>query len=304
MDFGILQKYPNVRKISEKVADFAMLCRPLTFFGAFIGGVCLDIFFSKMAFGSWGLFHVIIIGLIMGFFQGGGQALNQSLIEEVEIDKVNGKDYRPTVSGRMSLNEAKLWSIVMFSVAIGISFILGLWTGLFSILMVFFAAAYTMPPFRIKRYFVLSNAWQGIARGFLPAVYVSLMYPDLLGLAVAFGAFFSVWVSSAQTTKDFGDVRGDQRFGINTLPVVIGWKLSVVTMLCLFVGSFVILNTMIIIHVLPFSFLWLNILAIPTGLILVFLVKGMKVNFTENNLAWVFFYITLASFYMVPALVV
>lgn len=304
MKFGILLKYPNARRISETAADFAMLCRPFTFFGAFLAGFSLDVLFSNLQYGFFSIPHAFLLGIMMGFFQGGGQAYNQALNEEVMIDRLNGKNYRPTVSGRMSLKRARNISALMFMVTVSLSFLLSPLMGLMSLVMVFFAIAYTRPPFRVKRFFILNNVWQGIARGFLPAIFVSLLYPNHIGLAVAFGSFFAVWVATAQTTKDFGDVVGDKAFGIKTLPVVLGWKPTILTMIFMFAYTFVLMNWLILWAFLPTAFVWLNILALPTSLIIVFLWKGMKFRYGENNMAWIFFYITLASFYMLPALLV
>jgi len=304
-EFGILKKYPNVRTlISGRVADLAMLCRPLTFFGAFVGGMALDIMFSRLQYGIFDIYHAFFIGFIMAFFQAGGQAFNQSIKEEVLIDRLNGKDYRPTVSGRISLFQAKIIAALFLGTAILFSFTLFFWCGILSLVMVFFAVFYTARPLRIKRFFILNNIWQGIARGFFPPLFVSILYPEFLVLALSFGLFFGIWVSFAQSTKDFGDVHGDRQYGIRTLPVVLGYRLSIFIMLIGVFYSFFTLNWMIYFSLLPVSFTWLNILAIPSGLILVFLRQGTKVHFTENNLAWVFFYITLASFYMIPAIVV
>jgi len=241
----------------------------------------------------------------MGFFQAGGQVYNQASAEEVEIDKINGKTYRPTVNGRMSLREAQLWSLLLFATTLFMSIALfTIYNYYMALLMIFFAVFYTARPLRVKRFFILNNLWQAIARGFFPAVFVALMYPTTMGIAIAFGLFFSAWVMGAQTTKDFGDVYGDKKFGIKTFPVVVGWRVSVGIMTFLFLYAFFLLNWLTMRLYLPPYFVWLNVLSIPSGLMLYFLWKGTKVGFAENNLAWVLFYATLASFYLLPAILV
>ena len=72
----------------------------------------------------------------------------------------------------------------------------------------------------------------------------------------------------------------------------------------LFAYAFFLLNWLTMRLYLPPYFIWLNVLSVPSVLMLYFLWKGTKVGFAENNLAWVLFYATLASFYLLPAILV
>lgn len=304
IEFGIGKGYPNLARLSGVVAQFFVLIRPFTLFGAWIGGFFLDMFFAVMEFGYFNFLHAFVVGIAMMMFQAGGQAYNQCVPEEIAIDRANGKIYRPTVNGSMSIRTATMISAFMFIISIVLSFLLNPLMGIFSFVMVFFAVAYTQQPFRVKRLFVMNNIWQGIARGFLPAVYVSLLYPQWLNLALAFGLFFMAWVTTAQTTKDFPDWEGDMKFGIRTLPVVLGWKPSILVMVFGFGYTFMLLNWLIMNSLLPMFFIWLNIMTIPSALIIVSLWFGMKFQYAENNFAWVGFYASLGITYMLPALIV
>jgi len=299
MRFGILQRYPNLRRLSCRVADFVALCRPFTLLGAFIAGFSLDIAFS----GSLTP-HAILVGFTLAFLQAGGQVMNQAIADEVAIDRLNEKVYRPTVDGRISLTEAKIVSLLLYGAGIWLAFNLSAAYGLFSLLITFFAVAYTVPPFRVKRFFLLSNIWQGIARGMLPAVYVSLAYPEYMSLAIPFGVVLGVWVTGAQSTKDFGDERGDRAYGIKSLPVVLGWDAALILMSLLMFMAFCLLNLFIPLRLLPESFAWLNVLLIPSTVIIYGLAKGMKFKYGENNASWIAFYGTLSLFYILPTLLI
>ncbi|GAI23830.1 unnamed protein product [marine sediment metagenome] len=129
-----------------------------------------------MQTGSINIFHAISLGFTLAFLQAGGQVMNQSIAEEVEIDRLNGKTYRPTVDGRIALKQAMITSVILYLAGILLAFRLSPAYGLFSMLITFFAAGYTLPPLRMKKRFLLNNIWQGVARGMLPVVYVSLAF--------------------------------------------------------------------------------------------------------------------------------
>lgn len=304
MRFGILQKYPNLRRLSERVAAFSALCRPFTLLGAFLSGFCMDIAFSRMQDGSFDLFHAIPLGLTLAFLQAGGQTMNQSIAEEVEIDRLNGKNYRPTVDGRITLKQAQITSIFLYLAGILLAFSLSPAYGMFSMLIAFFAAGYTLPPLRVKKRFLLNNVWQGVARGMLPVVYVSLAYPEYLSLALPYGLILAIWVTGNQASKDFGDETGDRTFEIKTFPVVFGSEGALGVMGVVNLYAFSALNVFLMLRLLPSSFFWINILIIPSTLILYGLVRGLRFKYAENNLSWVCFYGTLGLWYILPTLLI
>jgi len=304
MKFGILQRYPNLRKLSERIAAYSALCRPFTLLGAFLSGFSMDIMFSRLQYGYFSLFHAIQLGLTLAFLQAGGQAMNQSIAEEVEIDRLNGKTYRPTVDGRITLKQAQITSIFLYLAGIFLASQMSSAYGLFSILIAFFAAGYTLPPLRVKKRFLLNNVWQGVARGMLPVVYVALAYPEYLSLALPYGLVLAIWVTGNQTSKDFGDEVGDRTYGIKSLPVMLGPRKALVFMGVLTLCAFGLLNLLIYTRLLPSAFIWINLLSIPSTLILYGLMRGLKFKYAENNLSWTCFYGTLGLWYILPTLLI
>lgn len=301
---GIKRGYLNLQKISKKLSDYVSLCRPFTIFGAFLAGFFLDVLFSRLSSNPLNLFHPILVGLTLALIQGGGQVCNQSISEEVMIDLINGKDYRPTVNGRISLKEAKIMSIILFSLGILLAFSLNVSYGMFSLLIAFFAVAYTVPPLRMKKRFLLNNLWQGVARGLLPAIYVASAYEGYGLLPVFFGVALALWVTGAQATKDFCDVRGDSAHGVKSFPVVLGEKGALNLMSFFMAVAFVCFNVFVMLGYFPLNFIVLNALILPSTFIVIGLKKNLKVKFSENNLSWVFFYGTLGLFYLIPAFLV
>lgn len=304
MEFGILQRYPNLRRLSEHISTYMTLCRPFTLLGAFISGFCMDIMFSRLQFGAFSLPHATQLGATLALLQAGGQVMNQSLAEEVEIDRLNGKTYRPTVDGSITLLQAKIASMLLYLAGVMLAFNLSLAYGLFSILIVFFAAGYTMPPLRVKKRFILNNIWQGVARGMLPIIYVALAYPEYMSLALPYGLTLAIWVTSNQTSKDFGDEVGDRAYGIKSLPVTLGPEKTLIFMDTTTIFSFIVLNLFISMQLIPSSFIYINLLLIPSAIILYGLRRGFRLEYAENNLSWVFFYGTLGLWYILPMLLI
>jgi len=304
MRFGILQRYPNLRRLSERIAAFSALCRPFTLLGAFLSAFCMDIAFSRMQTGSFNIFHAIPLGLTLAFLQAGGQVMNQSITEEVEIDRLNGKTYRPTVDGRITLRQAMFTSVLLYLSGILLAFRLSPAYGLFSMFITFFACGYTIPPLRMKKRFLLNNIWQGVARGMLPVVYVSLAYPEYLNLALPYGFVLAIWVTANQTSKDFGDEVGDLAYGIKSLPVTLGPGRALIFMAVTTLFAFGLLNSFILVKLIPRAFIWINLLSLPSALILYGLIRGLKFDYGENNMSWICFYTTLGLWYILPTLLI
>jgi len=302
--YGLPESYPRIRRWSAKLADYLILTRPLTLLGAWAAGFFLDILFTRLGGSGFNLLHALLIGSTLALLQGGGQALNQSIREELLIDVLNGKTYRPVPRGRVSLREGKLVSLTLFTLGVALAAYINLVYGVFAALIAFFAAAYTAPPFRVKRVFLLNNLWQGVARGMLPAVYAASTYPGYGLTALLFGAALALWVTGAQATKDFGDEAGDKAYGVRTFPVVLGRGGALKLMAVFMALGFTFINLLTVYGCFPTVFLALNVLILPSAVILLGLKRMLKVRGVENNLSWILWYGTLGLFYALPALLV
>jgi len=278
---GIRKHYPRLSFIPAKLRAWVVLIRPFTLFAAILAG-----FFLYLASGGSLLRTGLLVGLALAFLQASGQCLNQSIEREILIDIANGKTWRPIVRGIVSPKEGKIATIAFALLGVGLAFYLNIVYGLFAIIIAFFALFYTW----VKPFFVLNNLWQGISRGLLPFVAVLWSFgtlgsttPILLGLACG------VWVFFFQTTKDWGDVRGDRMYGIHTFPVVLG-KRGTLGLMWLGLLSFLLLYG-------TEFFLPLSLLAIPSIIILKALEKEWVVPQLENNFGWVLYYVTLGLWF-------
>ncbi|MGH9919413.1 MAG: UbiA family prenyltransferase, partial [Nitrososphaerales archaeon] len=164
-----------------------------------------------------GWWRAVAFGLMLVMMQGGGQSLNQSNSKEVELDRLNGKTYRPTVSGILSVREARTIAYGCLGTGALLGLAIGVWW--LGLAMASTAILYTQEPFYLKRFFPFNLLVQAAGRGFLPLFTLGYISGhDTLPLAT----FFFVWVFALQSTKDFGDAMGDKAFGVRTLPVMLG----------------------------------------------------------------------------------
>jgi 4-hydroxybenzoate polyprenyltransferase len=123
-------------------------------------------------------------------------------------------------------------------------------------------------------------------------------------IAVLFGIPLTIWATGAQGTKDFGDERGDEKFGVMTFPVKLGRERAIKWIWKLMLLGFLTLNLFVLLNLLPISFAILNILVIPSMLIPITLKMNIKIEKMENTASWVLFYGTLGLWYLLPPLLV
>lgn len=290
---------------NKKLRGFVDLMRLFTLLGAFLAGFFMVMLFSGFFGVPLNFWLAVAVGLCMALLQAGGQSLNQALPEEIAIDVKNGKTYRPTVKGVVSVSEAKGFATILFCLGVALSFMLNSLFGVFSLIIMFFAVFYTAPPLRVKKYFFFSNVWQGFARGFLPVVSVWMLSPQPFHIVpLALGCVIAVWCAGAQATKDLGDVEGDRLYGVKTFFVALGKEKAVKLITVLMTLSFSLLIIFVIDGLLPLNYLWLLALTVPSAWIIKTLRKPVTLQLLENQISWAFFYITLGLFYIMSAVLI
>ncbi len=279
------------------------MLRPFTMLAAFISGVCIVILYSEYYNTEFSIKNALSTGIILSMLQGAGQVMNQSIQEEVEIDKLNGKTYRPTVTGIISLTEGKIFSFLLTIIAAALAYNLSSRFGFWTLVIAFFAIFYTAPPLRIKKRFLINNAWQGFSRGFLPWVMVWSLSGKYDLLPFALGTVVGVWMMGYQATKDFGDILGDRKYNIKTMPVVYGIDISIIFILLMGAIGFSLLTLFVIFKIISIKYLLLLILIIPSIAIVKELRNLRTSPLIENNRAWGMMYATLGLFYLLPAII-
>lgn len=196
------------------------LLKPVTWFPpmwAFGCGVAAS---GASLAGSWplALLGVILAGpLVCGM----SQAVNDWF--DRHVDAVN-EPHRPIPSGRMPGRWGLYVALGWTALSLAVGAVLGPWGFAATVVAVALAWMYSAPPVRLK-----SNGWWGnLACGLcyetLPwitaAAVLSGGAPDPRVAAVAL--LYGLAAHGIMTLNDFKSIEGDRRFGLQSLPVMLG----------------------------------------------------------------------------------
>jgi len=264
------------------------LTRPLTaifpFLCCFFVGLVGIILFNSIT-----LDKLIFASISLALTQIFGQITNQ-ISDPPELDKINNK-IRPIVRGEVSKSESWILSVIIFITSIILSSYVS-FEYLVSIILLYVSIyMYNFEPIRLKKRFILNNLILAISRGFLPFLSIFyLMYGEINNIILILSIGISIWVFIWQTTKDIPDIVGDKKFGIKTIPVVLGIEKTYIFMT---IGSL-----LFILYSIKISYLFL--LFIP---LIIYGIKNLEKEYKENTIGWLVFYIGILLYYIISILV-
>ncbi|MCX6549833.1 MAG: UbiA family prenyltransferase [Acidobacteria bacterium] len=222
---------------SARVRTLVDFARPFTLIAPALGVISA----SATAVGaaprepwSWQLLVAPVVGALMAaMLNAASNGLNQ--IYDLEIDRIN-KPTRPLPSGRMTIRDAWVFTIVSFAVAFVMAWYVApggrhecFWIVLAAGLI---TTIYSVPPFRTKRLGIWANVTIAVPRGVLLKVAGWSAVKTVMGAEPWYlGAIFGLFLLGATTTKDFADMEGDRLGGCRTLPIQFGvtraaWMIS------------------------------------------------------------------------------
>jgi chlorophyll synthase len=213
---------PSIGRQGARVQPAAVLelLKPVTWFPPMWAFGC-----GVVASGAagWDKVGPIALGILLAgpLVCGMSQAVNDWF--DRHVDAIN-EPHRPIPSGRMpgrsGLYVAIGWSFV--SLAVGAA--LGLAGFLATVLAVVMAWIYSAPPLRLKRNGWWGNLACGLSYETLPwitaAAVMSQALPDPRMMAVAL--LYGLGAHGIMTLNDFKSIEGDTRFGLRSLPVILG----------------------------------------------------------------------------------
>lgn len=231
--------------------------------------------------------------------------LNQ--ITDVEIDKVN-KPYLPLASGAFSMRLGYIIIAVSVLISLFLAFRIGgylLWTVILSLVL---GIAYSLPPFRLKRFSFWAAFCIIAVRGLIVNLLLFLHFHSIINdsaeitpLVWTLTTVIFVYSLIIALFKDLPDTEGDELHNINTLSVRLGRK-RVFNF-----GNIILTVLFLILIALPFV-LKLNISAIPfAGVHASFLValwwqiyrtdlQNQKAVFGYYRFIWILFFGEYAAF--------
>ncbi|MFT5167148.1 MAG: homogentisate phytyltransferase/homogentisate geranylgeranyltransferase [Saprospiraceae bacterium] len=152
--------------------------------------------------------------------------LNQ--ITDIDIDKIN-KPYLPLASGAFSLRLGYSIVIISILISLAIAIYLGKYLLLTVLLSLALGTAYSLPPFRLKRFSFWAAFCIIAVRGlivnlllflhFHAAINFSHTIPPTIWLLTATIFVYSIIIA---LFKDIPDMEGDRQFNIRTLSIRVG----------------------------------------------------------------------------------
>jgi 4-hydroxybenzoate polyprenyltransferase len=206
-----------------------------------------------------------LIGLTMAaVLNAASNAVNQ--IYDLEIDRIN-KPKRPLPSGRLSLRDAWVFTLVTYAIALVLAWFVepGGRHECFWIVVVAttITILYSVPPFRTKRLGIWANVTIAIPRGVLLKVAGWSAVKTIVGAEPWYiGAIFGLFLLGASTTKDFADMEGDARGGCRTLPIIYGVRRAAWMISPSFVVPFLMISAGAWTGVLTGNFILLQLLSL------------------------------------------
>ena len=274
------------------------LIRPFTLLAPFIVSSCVIIasFFHNDISGNISVYlpSIIIASLSLAMLNAASNTLNQ--ITDIDSDKIS-KPYRPLVKKVVSLFEAKLVSIVLYTIALFLSLFINLTFSLIIFIIAIFSITYSLPP-RFKKMLFINQIWIAVPRGLFGILASWSVFGnplDALPLTIGFIAMF--FLIGGSITKDIIDCDADKKTGTNTLINTYGLKKAALISLPFMIFPFLYIPILINSGLLG-SYLWsLTFLAIPAYLVFHLMVMNKKsMNFLENTSSWTLMYCTYFFF--------
>ncbi len=211
------------------IVNFFRFSRLHTVIGTTLSIVALYILavsFSAVHAQAIGLLLITILGCLGAniFIVG----LNQ--ITDVEIDRIN-KPYLPLASGAYSMRTGYVIILVSVLVSLALAFYLGKYMLLTVLLSLVLGTAYSMPPFRLKRFYFWAAFCIIAVRGLIINLLLFLHFhynlngqqniPPIVWLLTATIFVYSIVIA---WFKDIPDMAGDRQFDIKTLTLHWGAK--------------------------------------------------------------------------------
>jgi 4-hydroxybenzoate polyprenyltransferase len=290
------------RSEMPRLAALVELVRPFTLLAPIIAGVCFGLMGEKST--AWAHWTADPAKFVTTMIWGVGalvavNAASNTLngVYDLDIDRIN-KPERPLPRGAINPQEATTIAYLLYLFTIfRASFINpAFFVFVFAILLL--TIAYSAPPLRTKRLFLVNNATIALARGLFGVLASWSIFGDPLSpVPWAVGFILFVFLFGAATTKDFTDMPGDKEYGMRTLPIVIGVERAATITATFFVIPLAVITVLVWLQILYDRANLLVILLFWSGYVLIHTKEwaNSKDRNFENNPMWAHMYFLLMA---------
>ena len=234
------------------------------------------------------VFSIVIASCTFALLNGASNALNQAT--DINEDRLS-KPYRPLPKGDLTIRQAIAIAAVLYAASLILAFLIHITFFMFIMIITSFTISYSVYP-RMKKRLLWNQLWVALPRGFLGilaswSVFSSPFEPMVLAIA----ALAALFLFGGTTTKDILDAEADRKNGVSTMMNTFGANITSWTAFLCMASAFLIIPFLIGAGILPFSFLLLMVLCIPT----VFIWWSMRhpeprSHHRENTKAWTVMY--------------
>jgi|TARA_B000000565_G_scaffold195119_1_gene149352 chlorophyll synthase len=142
-----------------------------------------------------------------------------------EVDAIN-EPSRPIPSGKVPGSWGFWIAVFMSIIGIVVSWFLGFWGFIATVIAISCAWAYSAEPLRLKRSGIIGPGIVALCYEGLPwftgVAILTSQFPSITILLVA--GFYAFGAYGIMVLNDFKAIEGDQKLGINSLPVTLGPK--------------------------------------------------------------------------------
>ena len=205
-------------------------------------------------------------------------ALND--IYDAKIDEINDVG-RPIPSGRITIHEAKVLTIILFVAGAAIAATINLPVFFCSIVFSGLGIAYSMPPIRFKDGVFANVGWGlGIATAILFGASVTAINNS--SLVAAFTLAFLT--AGCGLIKDLKDLEGDRAMNLHTLPIVFGERRAIQVMTIASIAGFPLLFWSLIIigvNIAALAIISLTVALFAYSLLVLYKSHGLKIIYKK-----------------------
>ena len=229
---------------------------------------------------------IIICAIIVFVCTGAGNTIND--VFDVKIDEIN-KPNRPIPSGRISLENARNYSYVLFGIGILLSLVdsylvNSIWPSIIVIPAAFIMYLYAR---NLKAMPLVGNLTVATLTGFcfvIAGVVIACATSSLkiLFISIYLGLFAMFMTLAREIVKDMEDIEGDKQEGARTFPILYGKKIPSIISIILIVVTTLMCPILYIFKI--FNIGYMVIMIIPI-IIFLYSAYSLKLNPPEETCA-------------------
>jgi len=249
---------------------YIRLIRPLNGLIAFIS-VILGAFLSSGNINP--ISKVIFASSVAFLLLSAGNALNDYY--DVLTDKMN-KPSRPIPAGLIKRRSALIFSIVLFLIAIGISYLINLNGFIIAVIVTLLLILYSA---KLRNFPFLANSTVAFLTG-LVFIYGGVAVKSVNG-AIIPAIFAFLFTLSREVIKDIQDIKGDQLAGMSSIPINFGKRKAILV-------SIIFSAILIVCSPIPYtmgyySIYYLICVIFGVDLVLIYCIVSLLKNSSEKN---------------------